>query len=84
MGKMGGRGVLHKQEKTNKTIEGNMIPYHGVCLLSDTAASTHCLYCMADTLLAAKTKSILKPCLARKHVCLYDSHTHTHTVGCAK
>lgn len=67
-------GKLHKQEKTEQTIVKNIIPYHGVCLLSDKAcvdslraASTHCLYHTADTLLlAGKTKSILKPCLAGK------------------
>lgn len=73
-------GKLHKQaltgEKTADYCE-NIIPYHGVCLLSDKAcvdslqaASTHCLYSTADTLLlAGKTKSILKPCLARGQVC---------------
>lgn len=71
----------------------------GVCLLSDKAcvdslraASTHCLYSTADTLLlAGKTKSNLKPCLARgpvcvfanvrQHVCVCICFTH---MGCAK
>lgn len=71
-------GKLHKQEKTQQTIVKNIIPYHGVCLLSDKAcvdslrvASTHSLYSAADTLLlAGKTKSIQKPCLARVCVCV--------------
>lgn len=84
---------LHKQEKIQQTIVKNIIPYHGVCLLSDKAcvdclraASTHCLYSTTDTLLlAGKTKSNLKPCLAREtacvfanvcqHVCEYASRT---------
>lgn len=71
-------GKLYKQEKTQQTIVKNLIPYHGVCLLSDKAcadslraASTHSLYSTTDTLLlAGKAKSILKPCLARVYVCL--------------
>lgn len=74
-------GKLHKQEKTQQTIVENIIPYHGVCLLSDKAcvdslraASTHCLYSTADTLLlAGKTKSNLKPCLARETVCVCEN-----------
>lgn len=85
---------LHKQEKTQQTIVKNIIPYHGVCLLSDKAcvdslrvASTHSLYSAADTLLlAGKTKSILKACLASvcvlmrvslcMCVCVYMLHAH--------
>lgn len=58
-------GKLHKQGKTQQSIVKNIIPYHGVCWLSDKAcvdslqaASTHCLYSTTDTLLlAGKTKS---------------------------
>lgn len=80
------RAATRKQEeKTQRTIVENIIPYHGVCLLSDKAsvdslqaASTHSLYSVADTLLlAGKTKSILKACLASvcAHVC---SMLHAH------
>lgn len=65
-------GKLHKREKTQQTIVKHIIPYHGVCSLSDKAcvdslraASTHCLYSATDILLlAGNTKSILNPCLA--------------------
>lgn len=87
-------GKLHKQEKTQQTIVKNIIPYHGVCWLSDKAcadhlraASTHCSYSTTDTLLlAGKTKSILKPCLARVCECMYVCvcKCFTPTLGCAK
>lgn len=72
----------------------SIIPYHGVCLLSDKAwvdslraASTHCLYSTTDSLLlAGKTKSILKPRLLESVCACVDvcvpAYVHVHACRC--